>query len=237
MEGACIMPIRISTVAICLCVGLSASLAFAQARTATTGGTQAATGATTGTGNTGSTGANSGLSGLTGNAGGGGGGAGTGMSTGNQPSFNFNAGSIGAQVGQNAFAGQGNNGFVGARTTGQNTRATLMPQFNQMNTGNNDPNSGNTGGSVRTKRVRPQQRIAFTYPKANLAKSQLDLTQRFKAQSSVAGTTTTISDEGVATLNGTVKDDDSRKLAEAITRQEPGVRSVVNQLKVETATP
>ena len=229
------MPIRITTLVVCLSFGLSATFVCAQGRTTTTAGT----GQTAATGNTAATSAaSSAQGGATGNTGGGGGGGNTGVqpSTGNQPIFNAGDGSVGAQIGQNAFTGQGNNGFVGSRNAGQATRNRTTPQFSQMGDSNVDPNTGNTG-NVRTKRARPQQRIAFTYPKANLALTQTKLSTRFKQQSKVAGADTRISDEGVATLIGTVKDEDARKLAEALTRLEPGVRSIVNELKVEVPTP
>ena len=226
------MPSRITSLVVCLCLGLSTSYVCAQGRTTTTGAAQTgSTGSTAATGASAASGTSA-LSGATGNTGSGSSGTGAQMSTGNQPTFNAGDGSVGAQIGQNAFAGQGNTAFVGSRNAGQTARSSMTPQFGQVNDSNVQQNSGNTG-NVRTKRARPQQRIAFTYPKANLAMTQVKLSSRFKQQAKVAGADTRISDEGVATLVGTVKDEDSRKLAEALTRLEPGVRSVVNELQVE----
>jgi hypothetical protein len=50
-----------------------------------------------------------------------------------------------------------------------------------------------------------------------------------------AGVSVTMNDQGVATLTGTVATDHAAKLAAAIARQEPGVRSVENQLTVAGA--
>jgi len=157
------------------------------------------------------------------------------FSTGNQPNFNAGDGSIGDQIGQNAFVGQGNNAFIGRGNAGQNARNNNMtPQFGSMNDSSGQVNRGNAGSS-NVKRARPQQRIAFTYPKANLAQTRIEISERFKRLATVSGADTLISDEGVATLTGTVTDDDSRKFAEALTRLEPGVRSVVNDLRVVPA--
>lgn len=237
------MPIRMTTIAVGACLVFCASMVNAQTRPATTGLTggvtqaqatqptnfgTAASGAAAGGAATGATsGAMQGAGRSSGQAQ---------MSTSNQPQFNFSNGSVGDQIGQNAFAGRGNTSFAGNRNAGQSAGTSLTPQFNQMNNSNSQGSRGNTG-NANVKRARPQQRIAFAYPKANLAKTRVEISERFKRLAKVAGADTTISDAGVATLTGTVTDDDSRKLAEALTRLEPGVRSVVNELRVETATP
>ena len=230
------MTIRIARILAWLCMGLSASLVSAQTRTGTTSGAQPSS-----TGSTGSAGAANSTSAATGASGSSGGSSGSvnggvPFSTGKQPEFNAGDGSIGDQIGQNIFAGQGNNAFVGRGNAGQNPGTSLTPQFGQFDNGGTQRNNGNTGNST-VKRARPQQRIAFTYPKANLARTRVEINHRFKRLATVSGVDTTISDEGVATLTGTVLDDDSRKLAEALTRLEPGVRSVVNELRLETTTP
>lgn len=230
------MPSRITSLVACLCFGLSTSFLCAQGRTTTTGTTQTgSTGSTTATGAT--TGAGtSALSGATGNTGSGSGGTGAQMSTGNQPTFNAGDGSVGALIGQNAFTGQGNTGFVGNRNATQGGNTSLLPQFNQQGNQGNTTKQSNTGRS-NLKRARPQQRIAFTYPKANLVATQVLMSDRLKRMTGVSGANASISDEGVVTLTGMVASDDSRKLAEALARLEPGVRSVVNELKVETVSP
>ena len=58
-----------------------------------------------------------------------------------------------------------------------------------------------------------------------------------KRLTGISGVEAAISDEGVATLTGRVATEDARKLAEIYSRQEPGVRSVVNELRVEAVSP
>lgn len=223
------MTTRISMLATWTCLGLWTSLAMAQGGATSAGVNQltptqatnltpGATGATGGAARTGG----SGNQAQQGN--------------GTQSQFNAGDGSVGAQIGQGGFAGRGTTGFAGNRNAGQNNEQSLIPQFNQMDDGS-DPRNQGTTSRANKKRARPQQRIAFTYPKANLAASQITLGQRFKKISQVAGVETAISDEGVATLTGSVASDDSRKLAEALTRLEPGVRSVVNELQVSSVSP
>lgn len=232
------MTIRVSTLAVWVCLIGWTSLVSAQTRatgsTGSSGVTQLTpTQATSLNSNASSTGAASG-----GSAGGGGGAGGSNvqMNTGNQPEFNAGDGSVGAQVGQNGFTGRSNTAFAGNRNATQGGNTSLLPQFNQMGNQGNAPNQGNTGRS-NVKRARPQQRIAFTYPKANFVATQVQMSARFQRMTGVTGANASISDEGVATLTGVVTDDDTRKLAEALARLEPGVRSVVNELQVQAVSP
>ena len=228
------MPFRITTLAVWACFGAWTAIASAQARTSATGGTQQTT--SQGSSATGSSATGLGTSAGGTSASGGSGGTAAQMSTGNQPTFNTGDGSVGAQVGQNGFTGRTNTGFAGSRNATQNSGTSLTPQFIQLDDSANQSKQGNTNKN-NIKRARPQQRIAFTYPKANLAATRIQLGERFKRLSGVSGVDTAISDEGVATLTGMVTSDDSRKLAEALTRLEPGVRSVVNELKVSSSAP
>ncbi len=241
------MTIRVSSLAVWACLGLCATAAQAQSRAAT--GSTGSTGGVTQVKPTQSTNLTSGTAasatGAAGtggtNAGGGGGGGGaTGgnvqMNAGNQPVFNTGDGSVGAQVGQGGFTGRSNTAFAGNRLATQGDATSLTPQFNQMTNQGNQGNQGNTGRS-NIKRARPQQKIAFTYPKANLAATQVQMSQRFQRMTGVTGANASISDEGVATLTGVVTSDDTRKLAEALARLEPGVRSVVNELRVDAVSP
>ncbi len=221
-------PIRLSILVVWSCFGMWTAVATAQGRTSTTGNTQQTT-----TQNSGSTGtsASTGI-GTTGSSGG----TAPQMSTGNQPTFNAADGSVGAQVGQSGFTGRTNTAFAGNRNAAQSANTSLTPQFTPVNNPSNTENRGNTGNS-NIKRARPQLHIAFTIPKANLATAQVQLGGHFKRLSSMTGVETAITDDGIATLTGSVASEDSRKLAEIFTRQEPGVRSVVNQLRVEAISP
>ncbi len=234
--------VRMTTLAVWFCVGVLSTVACAQTSTRGTtagatqqGATQGTTSATGASGITGSSALGSALgTGGSGGAGGSGGSA-PAMSTANQPLFNAANGSVGAMIGQNGFTGRGNTAFVGNRNAMQNANTSLLPQFNQMD----DGQQGNQGTTSRAnkKRARPQQKIAFTYPKASLAATQLKLGPRMKRLTGISGVNTALTDEGVATLTGRVATEDARKLAEIYTRQEPGVRSVVNELQVAAVSP
>ncbi|RLS51128.1 MAG: BON domain-containing protein [Planctomycetota bacterium] len=223
------MPLRMTSLAVWACFLCSISMAVAQTGGTTSGGVsqRAPTQATNLSNSATSTSAGA-TGGTTQRAGGT-----TAPSGGtNDPAFNAADGSLGAQIGQGGFTGRQNTGFAGNRNAGQGGGASLTPQFNQMG-GNQNSNRGNTGGNANIKRARPQQRIAFTFPKANLTSTQVQVSQRFQRLAGVTGATTEITDEGVATLTGTVATDDAKKLAEALVRLEPGVRSVVNELLVQ----
>ena len=151
---------------------------------------------------------------------------------GNEPTFNAADGTLGDQVGQ-GFTGRQNTGFVGNRNAAQsNTGASSMQQyFNQFGNQNQRSNQ-NSSANSNVKRVRPQQRIAFTYPRVNLTQTQVDMGDRLGRLAKVQGGSTVVSDEGVATLTGRVASEDDKRLAEAMARLEPGVRSVKNDLVV-----
>ena len=230
------------------CLALSSSEAFAQTRTTSSGGsssgatqvqaTQAqkfnsnAASSNSGTAGTGAAAATTTQ----------GSGAGSRTNTqsrtnsGNEPQFNAGDGTVGSRIGRNAFVGQGDTSFVGTRDTAQMGNGDFNPQFNTINDPSTSQRRANSG-STNVKRARPQQRISFEYPKANLVRTQVEMSQRFKRLKTVSGADTSISDEGVAVLTGTVVNDDARKLAEALARLEPGVRSVNNQLQVVPVSP
>jgi osmotically-inducible protein OsmY len=122
------------------------------------------------------------------------------------------------------------------RDAGQMANQNFAQQFNAINDPSTSQRRANSG-TTNVKRARPQQRISFEYPKANLVRTQVEMSQRFRRLKTVSGADTSISDEGVAVLTGTVVNDDARKLAEALARLEPGVRSVNNQLQVVPVSP
>lgn len=238
------MPTRISILLAGWCLVTCSSVALAQARAtgssgSTSGGARSVQPTQAQTFNTnGASATSGGTSGAT--TGGGGTGSRTStqnrMNSANEPQFNAGDGSVGARVGQNAFVGQGDSTFAGARDVSRMANQDFAPQFNAMN----DPSASQrraNSAATNVKRARPQQRISFEYPKANLARAQIEMSQRFKRLKTVSGADTSISNEGVAVLTGTVMNDEARKLAEALARLEPGVRSVDNQLQVTTTTP
>lgn len=237
------MPTRILTLVVWGSLAVWSSVAFAQTRTTGTSGSSSTTATqvqatqpqsfnqnttSTSSGTTGGTTQGSGTGSRTSSQ--------SRMNSSNQPQFNAGDGSVGSRIGQNAFVGQGDTTFAGARDVSQASNRNFTPQFNAMNDPSTSQRRANSSTS-NVKRARPQQRISFQYPKANLARTQVELSQRFERLKTVSGADTSISDEGVAVLTGTVANDEARKLAEALARLEPGVRSVDNQLQVSPATP
>lgn len=242
------MPTRISILVAWACLAVGSSVSVAQTRTTGSSGSSSTTATQvqaaqpqsfSRNSSSSSTGSSAGTT-----AGGTTQGSGTGsrtssqsrMNSANQPQFNAGDGSVGSRVGQNAFVGQGDTTFAGTRDVSQLANRNFSPQFNAMN----DPSTSQRRANstpANVKRARPQQRISFEYPKANLVRAQVELSQRFQRLQTVSGAGTSITDEGVAVLTGTVANDDARKLAEALVRLEPGVRSVDNQLQVSPATP
>lgn len=238
------MPTRISILLAGWCLVTCSSVALAQTRAtgssgSTSGGarsvqpTQAQTFS-----NNGASATSGGTSGTS--TGGGGTGSRTStqnrMNSANEPQFNAGDGTVGSRIGQNSFVGQGDTTFAGARDVSRMASQDFAPQFNAMNDPSTSQRRANSA-ATNVKRARPQQRISFEYPKANLARAQIEMSQRFKRLKTVSGADTSISNEGVAVLTGTVVNDEARKLAEALARLEPGVRSVDNQLQITPATP
>ncbi len=134
----------------------------------------------------------------------------------------------------NAQAGQ--QGQLG--TTGNRFGAGgLGARGNNLNGQSLNARQGLGGaGATRQRVVRPRQRIAFDYPQRSRSAIQQSVRTRISGLSrrapEVAGVEVTVDGEGVATLRGTVESEDARRLAAAMLRLEPGIRSVENQLTV-----
>jgi len=85
-------------------------------------------------------------------------------------------------------------------------------------------------------RIRPRHLIAFSYESrspseiSRLLSSQLQ--NIAESNPEFAGITAAVGDDGQATLTGHVRSTATRKLAEAVARLEPGVRSVKSELTV-----
>ncbi len=167
-------------------------------------------------------------------------------------------GQTGAMFDQ-GFVGRGNNnGFVGRSATGQlnnqgrNTRQQRFGQnsgrnFGRGNRGNRDSDAngdmnGAAGASAARMQIRPRHEVAFEYPRPGSNDVSSSLRSRVSDLSvrhpEFAGVQFKFDDtSGEATLSGTVKSERDAKLALAMFRQEPGVRSVRNELSVAAATP
>lgn len=112
-------------------------------------------------------------------------------------------------------------------------------------------------GRSRSDQIRPRHRIAFSHPPQQTEAVAATLQTRFSslsgnpagsgnplgtgnpvgtnnptASGNAAGVRVTMNNQGVATLSGTVDTEHAAKLAAAMARLEPGVRSIDNQLTV-----
>ncbi|MBW3540027.1 MAG: BON domain-containing protein [Planctomycetes bacterium] len=140
-----------------------------------------------------------------------------------------------------AFIGRSNTSgtFVGMQGAQQGFSPTTLPNFGGLPGGTTTQFGGNTGTTGTQRVIRPRQRIAFEVPRPSGSEIAGSLGTAFRTISSVrpelAGTTVTLDSEGVATLTGTVASERARRLAAAITRLEPGVRRVNNELTVAAA--
>ena len=115
----------------------------------------------------------------------------------------------------------------------------ITRQF-QTQTQSTVPSGGNraTGGTARIKRS--TLRIAFSHPASNQLPFIRQRQQRvFNNMSPVRpglrSIGFTISQEGIATVTGSVPNADSRRLAANLLRLEPGIRRVNNQLAISLA--
>jgi hypothetical protein len=165
-----------------------------------------------------------------------------------------------ATIGQGAFIGrqdantgrftgnqqagqQGTNRSNTGRTarTGGARRTTNENNFNSQNFQNfgNQGGRGNRSGSASRMNIRPQQRIAFSFPGRDATSIESTLDARFGSlasrQAGFEGVTVSSEADGVIVLTGEVDSEESRRLAAVVARLEPGVRSVRNELTVREA--
>ena len=147
-------------------------------------------------------------------------------------------------VGQQDSTGR----FVGNQTAGQQPATGRTPNrstraLNRQSTNQNDFNTQNLQNGrdrSRTSRVnvRPQQRIAFSYPQPSTGRIATTLETRLgrvsDRQSGLTGITVTAESDGIVVLSGDVDSEGDKRLAAMIARLEPGVRSVRNELTVRS---
>ena len=173
---------------------------------------------------------------------------GTGSSTSgglSQPQFT-QFGQAGANIGNGQFVGRANGqNFVGLQGAGQQSvNAGGQARFSGLGgQGGNNVRGGQAASSqARGYQMRIQQRIAFVAPPRSAAEMHASLLGQFNNNNTANNVAsrfpnvTIVPDEaGNVVLRGVVDDDESRKLAEAIARLEPGVRKVSNELQVGSA--
>lgn len=182
--------------------------------------------------------------------------AGTGF--GSTPLTGIGAGmsSFGQQSGTGGFVGQnfGTGGFVGQANAGQTGQGAnqrggnnggggvnraVQQQLNGGGNGGQNFGGAGGGGAAQQITIRPQQRIAFDFPKPVADRIEVNTRMRFDKISlkrpQLTGIDIAVNDAGEAVLTGKVSSENHRKLAEQLVRLEPGVRSITNNL--ETVSP
>ena len=145
-------------------------------------------------------------------------------------------------VGNSAFTGRAEPGsFIGVRTT---TQQANMNAFNQIfqglqrNSGGSGRGNSNQAPAERFQ-IRPTLRVGFDHTPitATASVSSPRFEQRFtgitERRPQLAGVNISSDYEGRVVLRGTVASEDSKKLAAALLRLEPGVRDIVNEITVE----
>jgi len=153
------------------------------------------------------------------------------------------AGAAGGQ--RTGLVGQQNTRFVGMAAAGQQ-QAGQMNQFNNRqgqnrNTNRNQAQNQNQNqagaGASNQRTIRPQLTVNFKHPMASSEKTSTILLTRFEKLSKrtdFKGITIDANGSRV-TLRGEVDSAETGRLAAMLTRLEPGVRSVQNELTVTKA--
>lgn len=161
---------------------------------------------------------------------------GTGMNSG------FGATGTSGMVGRNsgAFAGNSmaNQAGGAGRTGGGATRNFNSTGSNRQNANNN--NNQSNQNQRTTSAIRPRQRVAFDYTAKTPAVAATNVATRLnkinRRNPALNGVVVQMDGDEVV-LTGKVRDENERRLAGNMVRQEPGVRRVRNDLEVERPTP
>jgi hypothetical protein len=162
--------------------------------------------------------------------------------TGNRLSSNSTTGgtsSVGGMggTGGGATGRTGTTGSTFGRGGGSTNFARSGQNFGQNNFGGNGFGQGafGNGSNVNQRTVRPQPRIAFTHQPRNATQVQTAVSGQLSnaAALNVSNLNVTHDGAGQLTLRGSVASEDARRLAAAMARLEPGVRSVKNELVVQ----
>lgn len=154
-------------------------------------------------------------------------------------------GQLSQSVGQNGFIGRNNNSgqFVGNRNAGQQNAGRTATNFQRSGQRTTNQNRNNRNNSARQSQnsIRPVQRIAFSFRPRTAAvinsalQSQL---QRLSVRSPrFRGISFKLQEQGQVVLRGVAASESARKLATALVRLEPGVRSVKNEMTIRSPAP
>ncbi len=156
----------------------------------------------------------------------------------------FQSGFFAQQQGAAAFFGQlqrlgRQSGNFGQSRRVRRTGRDLNAFRNTADRRSENARFGNQPGSRRT--FRPRHRVAFTHSKP--ATSEVVTTVRTRLAGlavrrlTVENLIVELDEEGLLTLTGEVDSVETKKLAAAVARLEPGVRNVRNELAVRQASP
>lgn len=162
----------------------------------------------------------------------------TGTTTGGLSQPQFQAfGQAGQSIGT-GFVGRGNTDqtFVGQQQAGRQTiDAGGAARFTA---GNGEGISGtqSTTSQTRGSQIRVPQRIAFATPPITPPVVQASIETQFAGLgNSLPGVRVATEESGHVRLEGLVESEHARRLAEALVRLKPGVRTVTNALEVDVA--
>jgi osmotically-inducible protein OsmY len=169
------------------------------------------------------------------------------------PQFNTQMGELSATVGQGAFVGRSDTAgtFVGNRLAGQQSiQATDVSgvgqfggsQFSGRGQGGFGQGQGGFGqggfGTQSQRTVRHSLRIAFDHPDVESTAIQTKLNTQFQqfrtSRPELQDVQIQIGSNQEVVLRGRVQSEDDKKLAAMLARLEPGVRTVKNELAVES---
>jgi osmotically-inducible protein OsmY len=150
------------------------------------------------------------------------------------------AGGAAGQAGR--FVGQTNNRFVGMAAAGQQQPQNQNRNNQNRNNANRNQaqnqNQNQAGAGANSQRaIRPRLTVNFDYPLPTVQKTTTVLSKRFEKLSKRAAFkgVTLEADGGLVTLRGEVDTPETSRLAAMLTRLEPGVRTVQNELTVARA--
>lgn len=166
-------------------------------------------------------------------------GSGLGANSMAQPTFNTGDGSLGATIGTSGFVGRGDNAgrFIGSQNSTQRRTMNNANQFSQLRNQGNQNRSNVNNTNVR-QLMRPQVQLGFEPALSPTVATPSDfhagLMELPGIGSRAEGVVPSFSGDGVVTLTGTVATEDDRRMMEVLTRMEPGVREVKNELRVVT---
>lgn len=160
------------------------------------------------------------------------------------PQISTELGALSATVGQGGFVGRADNAgrFVGNANAGQQSiQGTNVTggggQFGNRGQGQGGFNQQNNFNQQTRRTVRPQQKIAFTYPQRAQAAIETNLNSQFQRlqtrRPELQDVQIQLAENSVVILRGAVRSEDDKKLAAMLAGMEPGVRSVQNELAIE----